>query len=342
MKKLSKIIIVVLLVGFLAPSLVYSQQSQQTQRRFEQEFRTTNEVINQARNIISSSGIDRGRKLLKLAEQIQTQARNMGLSRNFANGITLTLNAKEKAKNAAQINRQANENESLVRRQLEKTERLLDRIRSSMLTDAGRKIESLYNTARENQRRAREFYNNYQLRPALKLSRQVENTLKRLIERIKEMNGNLEQLKNQINRLENKIIRVENMMENCGSERAEQTLSEVKNRFENIKRMQNNGEFEGIENRLRTMNQRLNSAIEMCQGTNFQMEQLNRLRSEMDRVASSIRESGNKRAQKLFKTAEKNLQKAERFCLAGDSEACAANVKAAQINLRKAKKLAGL
>ncbi len=343
MKKLPKILIVALLVGFVVPSLVYGQmQQQQTQNRFEQEFRNTSEVINQARNIILNSKIDKGIELLGLAEQIQKQARSMGTAGNYTNGITLTYSAREQAKNAAMLNQQANENENLVRRQLEKTEKFLDRIRTNMPVDAGQKIESLYNTARENQRRAREFYHNQQLRPALKLSRQVENSLKRLIERVKEMNGNLEQLQNQIGRLENKIIRLENMIQNCDSERAEQTLNEVKNQFENIKREQNNKEFEGLENRLRSMNQRLNAVIEICQGTDFQTEQLNRLQTEMDRVSILIRENGNKKAQKLLKTAENSLRKAERLCQAGDSDACAANIKAAQINLRKAKKLAGL
>ena len=342
MKKLPKILILALLVGFLIPSLVYGQMQQQTQNRFEQEFRNTNEVINHTRNIISSSGIDRGSELLKLAEGIQVQARTMGMNRNFVTGIALTMSAREKAKNAGMLNQQANENENLVRRQLEKTEKLLDRIRTNMPADAGQKIESLYNTALENQRRAREFYHNQQLRPALKLSRQVENSLKRLIERVREMNGNLEQLQNQIGRLENKIIRIENMMQNCGSERAEQTLKEIKNQFENIKREQNNKEVEGLESRLRSMNQRLNAVIEICQGADFQTEQLNRLQAEVDQVANSIRESDNEQAQKLLRTAENNLRKAEQFCQTGDSEACAANIKAAQINLRKAKKLAGL
>jgi len=342
MRKLPKIFILVLLVGLLVPSLLNAQQAQQARHRFEQEFRNTNEVINHARGLITSSGLERGSEMLKLAEQIQTQARNMGMSRNFVNGLKLTFSARDKAKSAIMINRQASENENLVRRQLEKTEKVLERIRSSISTDAGHRIESLYNTAYNNQRRAREFYYNHQLRPALKLSRQVENTLNRLIERLKEMNGNLERLRNRINRLENKIIRVESMIEDCGNDRAGQILNEVKNRFENMKNRQNNRKLEGIENRLRSMNQHLNSAIEICQGTNFQTEQLNRLQFEMEKAAASIRESGNKQAQKLFKRAEKNLEKAERFCLAGDSEACAANIKAAQISLRKAKKLAGI
>ncbi len=342
MKKLPKILILVLLAAFLIPSFAFGQHQSQVRNRFEQEFRTTSEVINQARNIISNSKIDKGIELLGLAEQIQNQARSMGTAGNYTNGITLTYSAREKAKNAALLNRQANENENLVRRQLEKTEKLLDRIRTNMPTDAGQKIESLYNTARENQRRAREFYHNQQLRPALKLSRQVENSLKKLIERVKEMNGNLEQLQNQIGRLENKIVRLEYMMQNCDSERAEQTLKEVKNQFENIKREQNNKEVEGLENRLRSMNQRLNAVIEICQGTDFQTDQLNRLQAEFDQVASFIRESENKKAQKLLKTVESNLRKAEHLCQTGDSEACAANIKAAQINLRKAKKLAGL
>ncbi len=343
MKKLSKMLVLFMIAGFLIPSLVYGQmQQQQTQNRFEQEFRNTDEVINHVRNIISGSGIDKGHELLRLAEEIQGRARDRGNNREFAAGLTLTLSAREQAKNAGLLNQQANENENLVRRQLEKTEKLLDRIRTNMPIDAGQKIESLYNTARENQRRAREFYHNQQLRPALKLSRQVENSLKRLIERVKEMNGNMEQISSQISRIENKIFRLENMIQNCGSERAEQTLNEVKNQFENIKREQNNKEFEGLENRLRSMNQRLNAVIEICQGTDFQTEQLNRLQAEMDRASILIRENGNKKAQKLLKTAENSLRKAERLCQAGDSEACAANIKAAQINLRKAKKLAGL
>ena len=90
------------------------------------------------------------------------------------------------------------------------------------------------------------------------------------------------------------------------------------------------------------MNQRLNAVIEICQGTDFQTGQLNRLQAEVDQVASLIRESDNKKAQKLLKTAENNLRKAENLCQAGESDACAAHIKAAQINLRKAKKLAGL
>ncbi|MCP4704887.1 MAG: hypothetical protein GY865_09780 [candidate division Zixibacteria bacterium] len=343
MKKLPKMLIVTLVIAVLIPSFVYSQQQQQqTRNRFDQEFGITNEVINQARNIISSSGIDKGSELLKLAEKIQTQSRNMGMGGNFTSGIILTKSARDKAKNAALLNRQSNENENLVRRQIEKTDKLLDRVRANMPNDVGNKIESLYNTAQENQRRAREFYHNQQLRPALKLSRQVENRLKRLIERVKETNGDQDRLRNQIERLENKIIRVENLMENCGNNQAEQILNEVRNRFAKIKSNQDNIGFKAIENRLRGMNQRLNSAIEMCQDNDIQTEKLNRLKADFDRVAGLIRESGDKRAQKLLKTANKNLNKAERFCLSGDSEACAANIKAAQISLRKAKKMAGL
>jgi hypothetical protein len=342
MKKLPKILIVALLAGLLMPSFVYAQMQQQIRNRFENEYRITDEVISHARNIIASSGIDKGRELLKLAEQIQSQARTMGMNRNFEQGVTTTLRAREQAKNATSLNQQANENANLVRHQLEKTERLLEQLRSNMPSDAGHKMESLYNSARENQRRAREFYHNQQLRPALKLSRQVENTLKRLLERFKEMNGNLRQLQNQINRMENKLNRVENMLENCGDERAEQITSEVKNRFEEIKRFQNNRDFAAIEKRLRIMNQRLNSVIESCQGTDFQMNQLRRLKSEIERISDVIMESQNKRAQKLFRSAEKNLGEAERFCRDGDSENCAANIRAAQINLRKAMELAGI
>jgi len=343
MKKLSKILTLFLIIGFIVPSYVYGQQSQlQVRNRFEQELRNTDEVINHVRNIISGSGIDKGLELLKLAENIQSRARERGQNGEFAAGITLTLSAREQAKNAGLLNQQANENENLVRRQLEKTEKLLDRIRSNMPANIGQRLESLYNTAVENQRRAREFYHNQQLRPALKLSRQIENSLQRLIEHVKQMNGNPGQLQNQLNRMENRINRIEIILQNCNSKRAEQTVAEVKTRLENVRRQINEGELEALENRLRLMNQQLNSVIEICQGGNFQTERLNQLKIEIERVSNIIRESGNKHAEKLLKTAQKSLRKAENLCQEGDSEACAAHLKAAQVNLRKAKRLAGL
>ena len=157
MKKLSMLLLLLGLAGLLAPSLVYGQQLQQAMRRFEQEYRTTDEVIVRVRSIIASSGIDRGRELLNLAEKIQIQAKNMGMNQNFAGGITFTLKAREQAKSAGLVNQQAKEDESLVRRQLEKTDQLLERVRTSMTQDMGQNIESLYNTALDNQRRDRIF-----------------------------------------------------------------------------------------------------------------------------------------------------------------------------------------
>ena len=156
------------------------------------------------------------------------------------------------------------------------------------------------------------------------------------------MNGNVEQFQIQINRMQNKIDRIDGIVGNCGNQQAEQMFGEIKEQFENLINLQQTEPSVRLENRLRLMNQHLNTVVELCQGLEVQTEQLNRLKAEMEQSASDIGNSGNDRANRLFAEARKQLEKAEQFCNSGDSESCAANIKAAQISLRKAKQLAGL
>ena len=341
MKRQLKFLIMPVLIILFLPSMILAQQ-QMMQRRFEQEFGTTNEVINRAREMISVSGIDKGRELLKIAEQIQNQAREMGMNQRFDAGIKWTLEAREKARAAMLVNQQADENENLVQRQLEKTESMLDRLRTSMPRDINNMVESLLNTARENQRRAWEFFHNHQLRPALKLSRQVERAINQLSNRIRAMNQGTDTFANQLGRLEARMNHLQDIVSGCNNEQAGKILTELKEHIATAEKQISRGETEKAENTLRLANRLQNQIMEMCQGVDSQAEQMTRLKVEADRIAAVLEQKENRQARRLLNAALTHLEKAERLCAAGDTEECAANIKAAQISLRKAKGLAGI
>jgi len=66
------------------------------------------------------------------------------------------------------------------------------------------------------------------------------------------------------------------------------------------------------------------------------------VRAEIERTAEAIGESGETSAFKLLESARNHLDNAEKLCAAGNTEACAANIKAAQMSVRKAKRIAGI
>jgi hypothetical protein len=65
------------------------------------------------------------------------------------------------------------------------------------------------------------------------------------------------------------------------------------------------------------------------------------LKAELERASDPINQSGQTAAIRLLESARRHIRDADKFCNSDDDEACAASIKAAQMNLRKALKLTG-
>lgn len=342
MKRKLTVVVLAALVGLLACSSVFGQTSQQVQTRFRTEYERTQEVIVRAEMVIAESRTDRGTALVKIAVEIQERARQMGQNRMFAEGTKLTLSAREKARSAIMVSRQAEENENLVQRQLEKTDNLIARVQNRVSPDAPRMMLALFDAAKENQRRAWEFYRNRELRPALKMSRQAEKSLRGLIERFKSENGETFRLRNQLRQQEKRAEQLEAMIQECGSSKASRLMVKATEALQNSLRFINNGELDKARNRMRITSQLLTQIADLCSDQGSLERMIIRVRAEIQRTAEAIGQSGESAAFKLLESARNHLHEAENLCAKGNTEACAANIKAAQMSVRKAKSMAGI
>jgi hypothetical protein len=342
MKKLTKLFMITFLVSLVIPSIVTAQQGTMAQHRFEQEFQATNEVIRRAGEAINQSGLERGREMLNIAVKLQEQAQNYGRNHQYVMGGKLTMEAREKAKAAMALSMQAIENANLVQRQLEKNDGLIARVQARIGFGDNDMVESLFNAARENQRRAWELFHSGQLRPALKLAHQAEASILRVAEMVKSEAGQLNRIQNQIRQTKAQMEQIRNMLQNCQSEEADRLMAEAGQSFQECHQYANNGQLKQAENKIRATRRLLRSAADICEGNGSQWRILNRISDEIDRVGRMIRNSGDEKALKFYDTAVKHMEKAQNHCAEGEAKACAANIKAAQMNLEKAKRMIGL
>jgi hypothetical protein len=165
-------------------------QQHQDRARLEAAIERTDEIISRAGEAVRESGSERARNQLEMAARLQHMAKVIAMDNAiFDNEMALragkyTLSAREKARRAIAITRQAEENEDYVRRRLEKTDDLIKRIEEKVGDDAPRGLRTILDTAREKQMRAVEFFRNRRLKNALQLTLQVEKSLKEAAERV--------------------------------------------------------------------------------------------------------------------------------------------------------------
>jgi hypothetical protein len=356
-----------LVLIFLGALMVNGVEAQMVQSRFESEFGRTNEVIGWAETITNEAklriqsynradlepvrlAIVKAEALLKIAKTIQDRAHGLGQGHMYLEGIKATVEARERAWQAVAAIRQAGErfvrqgeeNENLVLRQLEKTDDLEDRVRQEMPTESSSAITALFDTARNNQLRAWEFYRNQNYRPALRLSLQAERTLMGIMERLQGRTGERNRLENQFRQTEQRLAQIENVANQCQNQQMAELYLKAREQFSEARRYHQSGDTDKAEGYLKSVQQMIRQIAQTCGDSENLNAMLRQMRTEAERMAESIRNSGNSAAQRFFETAMRHLAEAERFCNDGDSEACAANMKAAQMNLQRAKQMAGI
>lgn len=344
MKRAIAILISLVITGSLLCGNTLAQTPQlQLRSRFKTEYEKTDQVIDRAKTVIAESRTERGVGLLNVAIKLQTRARNMAVIwRRYDDGLKLTLSAREKAHGAIMVCRQAEENENLVLKQLEKTDNLIARVQNHLTPNSPRMIVALFDSAKENQRRAWEFFRNRALRPSLKLSRQAEKIVRGLIDRVQSANSETQRLTNRLLQLEQRVEQAQTKVQDCGSDEAARLLKKATESVDDCRRLINSGNVKRAENSMKLALQLLHRVLKLCSDYDALDRMMAQVEREIDRLSETIVSSGQSSAIELLETARKHLKDAEKLCASGDMEGCAANLKVAQMSLRKAKKLAGL
>jgi len=357
---MSLLVAFLMLFSLVGSSALAQVDQNRVRNRFAAELEKTDRVIEQARMAINRSNTAydaeylrvanrQAEELLRKAEAHQNQARvlnntNSSLT-DLAYGGKLTVMARELALKAIAIKKRAEgkveENEDAILRQLEKTDRLVEKLREKAPASIPDRLKSAFDTALENQRRAWELYHERALRASLKLSRQAEKSLLKLGEHLRSENMENQRLQNQIIQAEQKLEQFRLDIQECNSDEALELLNQADEKLKECYRYLNENENERIQNSLKHAQSFMQKAARLCSDTESLTRALNKLEAEIENHAERIIGSGNNAAIGLLESAQQHLKDARSLCDGGDNQACAARVKAAQMNLRKALKLAG-
>jgi hypothetical protein len=335
---------ILFIIALMTLSLLVSSASGQIQthlrNRFVTEFERTQQVIEHARSVITASGTDRGAALLKMAITLQKSARENGFDNGrWEIGRRLTLEAREKAKEAIYANQRADENRNLVLNQLERTDELIRRVESHTDQNIPQVGLALFDSARKNQRLAWEFFHKGELRPALKLSRRAEKTIRNLVDRIQEQKGQLQRIQNQMRLLENNYQQARERIEACNIPAAKEALQRAEQAYFKAREFYDQGQLGKAEKQCNLARRLFEKALDLCPRDLDLEDKISRLNNELQRLREIALENDNRNALNLIGVAADHLRKAENFCIEGENDKCAANIRAAEMSLEKARKL---
>jgi hypothetical protein len=358
-RKLTVSMSLALIAVILYGSALAQSTTGQTRNRLMMELAKTDRIIEQARAVIDESNApfdvdylriatERAREMLELAAALQEQAlqaMDAIVYDALMAGERQTKEARELAWKAIMIKRTAEgkveENINAVQRQLEKVERRLEKIRNLLQNNVRERLQATLVSAEDTQRRAWELYHEHHLRAALKLSVQAERSLDQVEEKLRENNRQTQRLQSRVTQLEQRMEQIRIRLRECSDDEARRLVEEAAESLRQCYKYLNQGQEEKAENTLQNTRRLLQNASDLCSGQESLERMIRNLNTEMERETERIMNSGDSDAIKLLTSAQNHLAEAERLCAEAESESCAASIKAAQMNFRRAIRLAG-
>ncbi|GEM_PF-1295905 len=363
MSKFVKFIIVTVMAIMMFPPVLFAQNADAARERLRNEYDKSQQVIERAENVIAEASqyrqyqimrvaIDLARTVLNNAKEMQDDART-GLNSDAALVIAASLKRTELARDRAwqsiniikeardRLANQTEENENIVLRQLEKTDRMAAQLQAEMAADSPRRLAEMFDSARDNQRRAWELYYKRQLRPALRISLQAEKSLNKLTELLRDDHGANQRIQNQLRLLEQQMEQARQLAAGCPNADAAPVMNRLEEAYRNCLRLAAEnapGQFEQYMKQARQMYRRLN---ELCAAENELQTKLRQVTAELERLREKAGLTANDQVNKLLAAAAEHIRNAERLCHDNRTDDCAGHIKAAQMNLRKATELLG-
>jgi HEPN domain-containing protein len=140
----------------------------------------TDNLLEQARDIIREAGSDRGTVGMRSAEELQKQAWDAYHHGQRGRALQFTERARDEIYRALGSIRQSEDNDNEVERQLERTDAVLSEARDRLGPGKARMPTQRLDGAFNQQRRAWDLYRERRLRPALKLTLQARESVLRL------------------------------------------------------------------------------------------------------------------------------------------------------------------
>lgn len=328
--------LLVLLVLFT--SSIFAQGSGDAQRNMLQmELELTDQLIERAKEMVRNSESIKAKFALEQALKLQSAAWEkfrLGTLAGYREANMLTKQAREKAKYAL-VNGPFNEqNEDFILRKMERTRDMLNRIREEFSGINNPQLKAVYEQAQNNLRKAWELYRAGQYRPAVKLSNQVENHLKKIMEAVNRHRHGQEGFERQVENIKRTMEHAREVVQNCESEKSRQLMNQAENSFQLALEHHHQERVEAAVKALQKTRKMSIMAIRNCNWQENFQARYEKTKSEADRLRELI-PSSNEAAHKLLNQVHEQLKLAKGFIDDDKPEAAGASLRAATLTLEQ-------
>ncbi|MFH1372789.1 MAG: hypothetical protein ABII79_03230 [bacterium] len=334
-----KILLSVVLAGLVIVVAAPTQsQAQMQMEGVQRQLDKTDQIIEQAKEAVRTVDAPMAVYSVEKAENLQLQAWDHFRKRRGLMAYEFSTKAEELARKALAICRLTEQGETVVLRRLERATEVMERARDAMPPGPDGRLRTIYDSARDNLLKAKEFYRAGSYRPALKLARQVEKAAREILE--------------VANRKKHREAEFERRYEATGAvmERARETLGDCNsaaavNLIEQAEQTYRQSHQHALKGRtevaLRNLQQARTMAVEAarkCQRSGTMEQQHERLTLEADHLAEQIT-SDNDAARRLLNNVHEQLQLAENAIGQQQTEATTAALRAARLMLNQLKSM---
>ncbi|MEW6050545.1 MAG: hypothetical protein AB1644_05725 [Candidatus Zixiibacteriota bacterium] len=341
---MNRLKIQILLLAALLVALAVPAMGQQGMGRevVQMEMDRTQDMLDRAKEVartydcpLAAAPLEQARKRQEEAEQAFAQNTLLGTQ----TAHVLTQRARDLIKMALANCRQAEQNEAVVQRMMERAAELIDRAGAAVADSQDRNLVAIYEAAKDNLTRAWEFYRQKQYRPALKLADQVEKMAWKILGAEHRQNQREESYDRRHENVRQLLDRARSAVSDCGSESAQTMLRQANETFALAENLFGRGQVVAALQTLLKAREFALKATRECEGTDQLQARHDRLKRRLDQLSD---QSSGLSGESLQKVQEQLHQAAEQLSLAqealnsGQTDKAIAALQAAQLVIRQA------
>jgi hypothetical protein len=305
------------LVALLALGLLASAGPAAAQGgdRVEQELRRTDQGLERAREIVSESGSERARTLLRSAAGVQETAWGQFHGRRWLHSLSLTREARQIAARAVVLARQDQSLEVRARREVERAERDLGRAAELAGDRPSPQVEHLLRESRGLIERGRVEYHEQHYEAALRLALSA----RRLVRQAVGLSGGdreMPRVLRELERTENLLERVGPVVRDAGDEDALRALERGESMQASAWTAYRDGNARLAHTQTREARGLVNRARAAVRGPvndEAVRRALRESQNVLDRASELVREADDSQARALLGRAESHQERARRM-----------------------------
>ncbi len=169
------------IVAIFLAVLFFSTASAQWTSNLERELEKTDEMIERAADASRNAGSIMANKHLENAVKLQREAKRAYRGRMFQKSYKMTMSARDQINKAVAILKNSENNDSVVRRALERTNEILAQADEAITESGSLKAGSLFETSQKTQDEATRFFRGNRLKIAFKATLKARDIARRAI-----------------------------------------------------------------------------------------------------------------------------------------------------------------